>query len=231
MSTTNELKNFAYCKGYWLADSRDFIPNKYFDIKDPSTYPVKLNSKEYDKLRNMADEIVPTKITVQGVDTADPNNLSNFNELLEKFRNAAIRRYDLGKRIEVGNAFKYCGQKVSDANLAKRLFFQYVARQVISGAESVSSAAEKFNVNKKNVEIWVSIMLAYGDHIFLFNGESYSFAQELQIIREHFEQNRSVRHTCTRFLIFTYKRFKKMLRRYYKIYPDQKPSPKPPTKN
>ena len=222
MSYHNDLRNFAFRKGYWLADAWNYIADSYFDILDPESYPFQLNDNDLYEIKNIIKKIRISEITIEGIDMHYELHRARVSKLLNEIRNIAMKNLDAKVTPEIHKKAIHHKEMVPQHKLEKRIFFLYVAKQVVSGAESVASAARKFKVSRVNVAIWVAILLDHGEDVFLHADPFFNPDIERTLVSIYLYEDKSIPSICSRFLIFNRKHLRHMIKRYYKMFPNSK---------
>lgn len=204
-------------EGYWLADLPAPYNTAYFDISNRKSFPIELPPEVSREICNNITGLHTRSILIKAI---DKNNLYNLQIILSALRNLCIQKLNLHKEIPkaekgIQSCFTRAGIPSRD-KLSQRLFFLYVAKQVVSGKESFSSIASKFNLDKVNVRIWTSIYLTHGEDVFLNGNPMLTDERRAYIAQSHLKNKQSVVFTCASNLIFSRRRLKNILRRHFR---------------
>ena len=215
-STIQTLNNVTPVYGYWLADAGHPLANQFFDLTEPITYPFRLSSHEEAEIKELIRGLKHKVFYVTCFYDLDEEARTTLCQLLAKVRQAALDKCPVSnKRIPTYTGYRhYKNNQLSKEKLQKRLFFLHLAKQIVAGCETTGSVALKYNIDKTNVAIWLSIFLTHGEEAFYAPEPQYSKEDEELIASKHLKNGNSVALTCAQALLFSRKRLHNMLRRY-----------------
>lgn len=205
--------------GFWLADCGPRFQNLRFSIID-ANYPAlgKISVPLESYVSNIRSDLsyYCRRNCTRDIDPRDERLCSDLFLLVTEFRQAVRSKLGLYNFFPQKNGPNFYPYSVSDEMFKKRWFFLYVAGLVVTGKESVESAAKRFKVNRTNVVIWVSILLTYGPNTFFKFPGGFHINTQKSIIEEHLQSRRTRIYTCTRNYIFNINTFNNMRRRVHR---------------
>ena len=211
--STKDFRNYTPCAGYWLADSGSPYADCFFDLTKPDEFPFELTNEEKWAFRSLLKDTHYLSVPIKCFNIGPGFRSSKIEPLLEFVRRKAQDNLDINKLPVPVSSFTR--SEITDPRLLqKRLFFLHIAKKVVAGLETYSSAAAKYGIDKVNIKIWVSMYLSYGEKIFYLRDARLTPQEEAAIVKKHLDNGDSVVFTCTDNFIFSSNRFRNIFRRH-----------------
>ena len=216
---------WTLCVGFWLSQLPFSGAKIKFDITFPDSYPF----KDYDKseLKSLIKKLRIKSVNdffgpISYVDTSTWEKRRDFQDLVYFVRSEYIKKSSYFLKLP----FRVLPRKSpspTKAEMKKREFYLNVARSVVFGEDSYSSAAKRFGVEKSNVCIWVNLFLTHGEDIFRHSRPKLQNNRAINCAYYHLAYKRTIAETASWYLIFSHNQIKHYIRRYRKfILPSKK---------
>lgn len=222
MTTLDSLSQFTPIRGRWFFDG----PLEYswlkIDLTDPSTFHPQLAYdlpagyfEAVDKFRAPDPSSGNKSYNEYLVPNSDSYRIRLLRNILTLLRDHLATRFKLYKFI---NHSRYCTpwvtyERVPDSIVHKRQFFLYLARAVVFSNVDVNDWAKKWNINIRNLLIWVSTYLTHGPDVFFLKSRDMMPQVERFIAMEHHRLGGSYVLTGARHALLDNNRIKRILHR------------------
>lgn len=229
----DRLENYTPLSGVWLWDGPVDLSMLKFDVTDPSSFRRDLPfvagcPKTTELIRKLREPDIFYKDTMitEFVDDEVPDEnevlIDRLFDIVRFIRGKTAVELGLRNRISWENCVRegyFVRAELSEEERAKRRKMMLAAKAVVAGYLDPSLSSRHFGTGEQNVRIWVANYLAYGPRVFFMNSREFSPVMESFILRNHTQMGWKVEHTCARFGIMSYNRFKHLCARAARVAP------------
>lgn len=217
--------------GRWLMDAGGDLARTPLYLARPESFPPELRdglSPDYPSWALMVRHAIPHNGR-EFIRNTPLNNMGRYHiimdaidSMLKNVREVAVRRFGLQNRVPLPEPkFKFSDEPLPDKELRRCQSFRIVSRATISHKnDTFTNSAKIFRNNKTNVAIWTSLLLCYGEKIFLRKPSPDTEPDVDRIMEQHLLEGATIACTCARLRIFTVSEFRRFRRSWLRSHPD-----------